>query len=188
MLQKIMTIWIIPLNILLFGCTTLFFKTEGGHPEITEKQLLHKKDPFGNYGQTISLEEVTDLDVLLTSPSKFLNEEILITGEITEVCPMRGCWINVKQHNSDAIIRVKVTDGKIVFPLSSKGKHVNVQGIVKKLELTEQQARNWKIHLAEEKGEILSPDSVIIKETDLIEYRINGQAAVIYPITCYLEE
>ena len=168
----------------LVGCATLF----DNYTDISEKELLNKKNPIGNYGQIISLEEITDLDILLKTPETFINEEILISGEIIDVCPMRGCWIDVKKLNSDSKIRIKVTDGKIVFPLSSKGKHVNVQGIVKKLELTEQQALNWKIHLAEEKGEILSPDSVIIKKTDLIEYRINGHAAVIYPIACFLEE
>ena len=91
---------------------------------------MNKKDPLGNYGQIISLEEITDLDNLLQSPNNFINEEILIAGEIADVCPMRGCWIDVKQPNSDSKIQVKVTDGKIVFPLSSKGKQIKVQGVV----------------------------------------------------------
>jgi len=172
----------------LFGCSSMFTKPAVRSTVLTEKELLNKKDPFGNYGQIISLEEITDLDNLLQSPNNFINEEILIAGEIADVCPMRGCWIDVKQPNSDSKIQVKVTDGKIVFPLSSKGKQIKVQGVVKKLTLTEQQARNWQIHLAEERGEILSPDSVIIVESDLIKYRINGKGAVIYSVESYLDE
>ena len=162
----------------LVGCATLF----DNYTDISEKELLNKKNPIGNYGQIISLEEITDLDILLKTPETFINEEILISGEIIDVCPMRGCWIDVKKLNSDSKIRIKVTDGKIVFPLSSEGKQIKVQGVVKKLELTEQKARNWKIHLAEERGEFLSPDSVVIVESDLLEYRINGKGAVIYSV------
>lgn len=188
MMLKIENIFTIFCIVALFGCATITPKSMEDHREVSEKELLNKKDPIGNYGQILSLGKVTDLDILLRSPNSFLNEEILISGEIIDVCPMRGCWIDVKHHNSDSNIRVKVTDGKIVFPLSSKGKHIKVQGVVKKLELTEQQARNWKIHLAEERGELLSPDSVIIVDSDLIRYRINGKGAIIYPLGSYLEE
>ena len=169
----------------VFGCASIGTKPIVQDTFLSEKELLNKKDPFGNYGQIISLKKNTDLDSLLQSPDTFINEEILISGEISDVCPMRGCWIDVKQPNSDSKIQIKVTDGKIVFPLSSKGKKITVQGVFKKLTLTEQQARNWQVHLAEERGEILSPDSVIIIESDLIKYRINGKGAVIYSADSY---
>ena len=53
--------------------------------------------------------------------SKFIGSDL---GKILEVCPMRGCWINIGiPKNPQNYIRVKVTDGEIVFPLSSKGKN-----------------------------------------------------------------
>ena len=79
-------------------------------------------------------------------------------------------------------IRIKVTDGNIVFPLSSIGHRVSVEGIFSQLNFSKEKAIQWKVHLAEEKGEILNPDSVIIEESDLIEYRINGLGAKIYPL------
>ena len=93
---------------------------------------------------------------------------------------MRGCWINIKDKGSDINIRVKVTDGDIVFPLSSEGRQVDVQGIFSKLEFSEEQAINWKVHLAEEKGIQLAPEDVKIHPSDLYEYRIIGKAAKIY--------
>ena len=93
---------------------------------------------------------------------------------------MRGCWIEIKEVNSDSHIRIKVTDGQIVFPLSAKGKYVDVQGKFTKLNFTEEQAINWKIHIAEEQGVMLSYEDVIITPDDLVEYRINGTGAKIY--------
>ena len=152
----------------------------GCNKELSENDLLHKKDPAGSYGQVIDLQESKSLSELIDNSKKYLNTDVLISGVIVDVCPMRGCWINVKGANSDLDIRVKVTDGEIVFPLSSKGSQVDAQGIFSKLEFSEAQARQWKIHLAEEKGIKLAPEDVEINPSDLYEYRIIGKAAKIY--------
>jgi len=150
----------------------------------TESDLLNKKNPHGFYGNRITLSEKSSYKDLFLLPDEYLGTDVFLSGEIIEVCPMRGCWINVKDNNSDMVIRVKVTDGIIVFPLSSKGKQVDVQGKFSKLNFTEQQARNWKIHLAEEKGITLSPENIILEPSDLIEYRIVGEGAKIYSYGC----
>ena len=148
--------------------------------ELSEYDLLHKNDPIGNYGSVIDSKEFKQIKMLIDNADEYLNTDVLISGTILEVCPMRGCWVNVKDNDSESNIRVKVTDGEIVFPLSSKGKQVNVQGTFTKLEFSEEQAKMWKIHLAEEQGIKLSKEDVVINPSDLIEYRIIGQAANIY--------
>ena len=148
--------------------------------ELSEYDLLHKNDAIGNYGSVIDLKEFKQIKMLIDNADEYLNTDVLISGTILEVCPMRGCWVNVKDNDSESRIRVKVTDGEIVFPLSSKGKQVNVQGTFTKLKFSEEQAKMWKIHLAEEQGIKLSKEDVVINPSDLIEYRIIGEAANIY--------
>ena len=150
----------------------------------TESDLLNKKNPDGYYGDNIILQKYSSFEDLMNSPNQYLDKDVLISGEIVEVCPMRGCWINVKDNNSDIIIRVKVTDGMIVFPLSSKGKQVDAQGKFLKLNFTKEQAKNWKVHLAKEQGFILNPEDVILEPSDLFEYRIVGKGAQIYSQGC----
>ena len=128
--------------------------------------------------------ENEEISTLLNEPNKYLGKDVLVSGTITEVCPMRGCWIDVKDVNTDSHIRIKVTDGQIVFPLSAKGKYVDVQGKFTKLNFTEEQAINWKIHLAEEQGVMLNYEDVKITPDDLVEYRINGTGANIYTYGC----
>ncbi len=86
----------------------------------------------------------------------------------------------VEDKSSDLSIRVKVTDGEIVFPLSAKDLTVDIQGVFSKLEFSREQAVNWKIHLAEEKGIELASEDVEIIPSDLYEYRIIGKAAKIF--------
>ena len=148
--------------------------------ELSEHDLLHADNPIGQYGSLIDLKEYNQIQKLINNADEYLNTNVLISGKILEVCPMRGCWIRVQDIDSDSNIRVKVTDGEIVFPLSSKGKQVDVQGTFIKLIFSEEQARMWKIHLAEEQGIQLSEEDIIINPSDLIEYRIIGEAANIY--------
>ena len=147
--------------------------------ELSEDEKLNKKIPYGNYGIKISEEQVFTVDEILSSPNQYIGKNILINGQIAEVCPMRGCWINVTSQKGSTI-RVKVTDGDIVFPFSSKNASVIVEGKIDKLVFTENQARNWKSHLAKEKGFNINPDSISISSSDLIEYRVLATGANIF--------
>jgi len=160
------------LIILLFqvGCST----------KESEKDQLNKIDPIGFYGNNLSEGLIYDIDDLFLSPDEKIGTKLLVTGIITEVCPMRGCWLQVKDDNSNSSIRIKVTDGEIVFPLSSKGKNVIAEGIFTKIELSEKQAKNWKHHLALEQGIELDTSNIILSDNDFYEYRLNTNSAKIF--------
>ena len=139
-----------------------------------------------NYNQSISLygddfnyDSIQSISSLINNANKFLDKQITTEGNIVDVCPMKGCWIEIKDSDSDQIIRVKVQDDIIIFPQDSKGKKVIVNGVFKKIEFTEEQAIKWKIHLAEEKGLKLEESDVTLDSSDLIEFRIKGLGAKI---------
>ena len=148
------------------------------NPDV-ESQLLQKKNPNGSYGNPISTKEAFNVDELLSVAQYKIGQQVVLHGLINEVCPMRGCWLKLVDENEKSSIRVKVTDGEIVFPLSAKGKNVIAEGVLAKLEFTEQQAKNWKVHLAKEKGINLTPEEVILSDVDYYEYRLNCTGAII---------
>ena len=131
------------------------------------------------YGDDFSFDSMQSITSLINNASQFLDKKIVTEGEIVDVCPMKGCWIEIKDFDSDQIIRVKVQDDVIIFPQDSKKKKVIVNGIFTKIEFTEDQAIKWKIHLAEEKGLTLEENDVTLDSSDLIEYRIKGLGAKI---------
>ena len=167
MLYRIIILIIIMVS---FGCFN----------EISEKDRLNKKNPIGFYGEALSDGPVFSVEELLSASEKNVGNSVLINGLISEVCPMRGCWIQVEDNNSKESIRIKVADGAIVFPLSSKGKNVIAEGQFSKLVLSEKQAKNWKIHLAAEKGIELDTAKIILDEDDYYEYRLYSKAAKIF--------
>jgi hypothetical protein len=89
---------------------------------------------------------------------------------------MRGCWIYLAGDRDFEKIRIKVTDGEIVFPMEARGKTAVVEGVVERLELTREQVLAQRKHHAEEKGVAFDPATVTSGETTL---RIRGLGAEI---------
>jgi hypothetical protein len=92
---------------------------------------------------------------------------------------MRGCWVQIQDDTSQETIRVKVTDGEIVFPLYAVGNKIIAEGDSIKLELSEKQAKNWKHHLALEQSTELDTSDFVLSAKDYYEYRLNSYAAKI---------
>lgn len=129
-----------------------------------------------NYGREISLTEVTKVSDILSEPEQFVGKDVLIEGEILDVCSMAGCWIEVKSDKTDQKIKVKVKDGDIVFPVEAKGKTAMVEGTVYRINLTKEEAINYYEHLAEEQGTEFDESSVT---GPITFYQIKGLGAVI---------
>lgn len=124
----------------------------------TEQAALHKEDPKGVYGAGIVLKAATTLETILAEPSEYEGKIVQVAGTVREVCPRRGCWIELE--DGESVMRVKVTDGEIVFPLSAKGTQAVVEGVVEKIDLDVEQAKAWKQHEAVEMGVEFDPETV----------------------------
>jgi len=141
-----------------------------------EKLAMEKENPVGTYGKGITLTEQTLLSTIMDAPEKYDGKQVLLSGTIVEVCPKRGCWVDLSGDKEFEKIQVKVKDGEIVFPLSAKGSEALVEGVVEKLELTKDQAIRYKAHEAEEKGMEFDSTSVT---GPLTIWRLRGLGAEI---------
>ena len=142
----------------------------------SEMAAMQKEDPVGLYGKGITLKEQTLVSTIMESPEKYEGKQVLLSGTIVEVCPKRGCWVDLSGDKEFEKIKVKVKDGEIVFPLSAKGSEALVEGIVEKLDLTKDQATRYQAHQAEEKG--IEFDSTSVTGPMTI-WRIKGLGAEI---------
>jgi len=128
------------------------------------------------YGKPLSDAAAVKLSELMAKPDAYVGKVVKVEGLVTEVCPKRGCWINVAGDKEFQTIRVKVEDGVIVFPLTDKGKKVVAEGTFRKMELTKEQAVERAKHEAEEKGTKFDPASIT---GPLTVYQIQGTGAVV---------
>jgi hypothetical protein len=128
------------------------------------------------YGKGVSEATPVKLSELMAKPDAYVGKVVKVEGLVTDVCPKRGCWINLAGDKEFQTIKVKVEDGVIVFPMTDKGKKAVVEGTFKKMELTKEQAIERAKHEAEEKGtkcdvsKITGPQAV---------YQIMGVGAVV---------
>jgi len=135
--------------------------------------LIDDKD---KYGKDITLKEKTSISDILSNPEDYLDKTVLVEGEVLDVCPMMGCWMEIKSDVEGEKIKVKVKDGEIVFPEEAKGKNAIVEGKVYKVELTVEEAVEYFQHQAEERGEEFEPSTV----TEVVTiYQIKGLGAEI---------
>ena len=146
----------------------------------SEQNLLNKSNPSGLYGNMSKTQKVYGVDKLIHNKNDYMNSVVKVEGIIEEVCPMRGCWLQVVGESDYNKIRIKVKDGDIVFPLSSKGRKVVAEGQFSVLKLNEKQAKNWKKHLAAEKGIKINTASILLTDSDYFEYRLNTNGAEIF--------
>ncbi len=127
-------------------------------------------------GKEISLSEKTKISEITANPEEFLGKTVLVEGEVLEVCPAAGCWMELKSDDGVGKIKIKVRDGDIVFPAAAKGKKAVVEGTVYKIELTKEEALEYYKHLAEEAGKEFDPATVTGAVTI---YQIKGLGAEI---------
>ena len=128
-------------------------------------------------GTEITLTEKTKISDILANPEAYLDKTVLVEGEVLDVCSMMGCWMELKSDDGEGMIKVKVKDGEIVFPVEAKGKTALVEGTVYKIELTQEKAIEHFQHVAEEKGQEFDPSTI---SGPVTIYQIKGLGAEIH--------
>ena len=128
------------------------------------------------FGQGTTLPEETAISAILDNPSIFVGQKVKVSGLVVDVCSMRGCWLYLAGDRDFEKIRIKVTDGEIVFPMEARGKTAVVEGIVESMQMTREEVIAQRKHHAEETGTSFDPAAVISGESVL---RIRGLGAEI---------
>ena len=126
------------------------------------------------YGEALRLEEATPIASILAEPRRFEGERVRVEGEIDGVCRMKGCWMTLRQD--DAVVRIKVDDGVIVFPSDAVGLHAAAEGVVELHEMTRGQYVEWRAHLAEELDQAFDPETVGEGPYEMVQIRGAGAA------------
>jgi hypothetical protein len=82
------------------------------------------------YGKDLTLKETTKISAIFAQPDSFNGKRVKVQGPIVDVCSEKGCWIALGSDKEFQVIRFKVDDGVIVFPMTAKGLTATVEGVV----------------------------------------------------------
>lgn len=111
------------------------------------------------YGGGVTLTETTSISKILADPDTYVGHRVRIEGEVTDVCPRKGCWMEIAEPEGDRL-RIQVEDDAIVFPPTAKGKPAAAEGVVERISLDREAYGRWMSHLAEERGETFDASTV----------------------------
>lgn len=128
------------------------------------------------YGADLTEASSVRISELTANPEPYVDKWVKIEGLVDDVCPMKGCWADIIQGQSEHKIRIKVQDGVVVFPVQAKGKRVIAEGILRKIQLSKAQAIARMRHEAQEKNQQFDVASVT---QGMTIYQIEGRGAVI---------
>lgn len=93
------------------------------------------------YGAPVTVQTPTLVKELYASPDQFVGKTIRVDGVVTSVCTEMGCWVAVRDLNGDQVVRFQAEhDGKIVFPITLKGKAGSFQGEFVKIGANDKEA------------------------------------------------
>jgi hypothetical protein len=93
------------------------------------------------FGDGVRLTETTTISALYAQPEKFVGKAIRIDGVVTSVCEEMGCWMALAEKGKpDQTVRFKVEDGKVVFPISARGKNASAEGVFQRIEKADKEA------------------------------------------------
>ena len=86
-------------------------------------------------GAGVTLKDATPIKALIEKPADFVGKTVRVDGVATAVCEDMGCWMAIAPAGDPKgpTVRLKVEDGKIVIPVSAKGKQVSAEGVFEAL-------------------------------------------------------
>lgn len=112
------------------------------------------------YGAEVSAGEPISISEAIASLDAGRSETLLVEGEVTSVCQVKGCWLGFSSEAGD--VRVTFKDYGFFVPMSIRGKTARVEGTLEKVELSLAESR----HLIEDAG----GDPSIVTEP-IVEYQ-----------------
>lgn len=128
------------------------------------------------FGEAISVTEVTSIDSILADGKAYAGKTVRVEGMVTDVCPKRGCWMELASSKPGEKLKFKVTDGVMTFPADAKGKKAIAQGVVAVRELSIEETKEFAKYEAEEYGKPYDEASITQPRTIV---RLDGTGAIL---------
>ena len=104
------------------------------------------------FGAGVKLASSTPIATILADPKAYAGKSVRVDGMIVDVCPKRGCWMDLAGTAPGEKIKFKVTDGEMVFPVDAKGKYATAEGVITVKELSLEDSVAYAKYQAEEYG------------------------------------
>ncbi len=79
------------------------------------------------FGEEPSLRRSAAVAELNSNPTVYVDQDVLITGTVVDMCAHAGCWVEVEQKDKSKILCKSIGD-VVTFPQETLGKQIELQG------------------------------------------------------------
>lgn len=115
-------------------------------------------DKFTDFGKPMKLKDGDAVCVkkILADQTTHDGKFIRVAGKVDSVCAKRGCWLRLGDGSSKETLFVKFTcpvKGRLI-PMDAVGKLAIIEGTLKIVEISEEEARHYKEDAGASKEEI----------------------------------
>ncbi|MCR4034145.1 MULTISPECIES: DUF4920 domain-containing protein [Flavobacterium] len=80
-------------------------------------------------------------------------ENVAVKGEVTGVCPKRGCWVSIKTEDGASFF-VKMKDYAFFVPTAARGKNVVLEGFAERKVTSVEELKHYAKDAKKTKAEI----------------------------------
>ncbi|KRD59895.1 hypothetical protein ASE40_12470 [Flavobacterium sp. Root935] len=102
----------------------------------------------GSLNKAVSVEKL-EKDLKITNKI----ENVAVKGEVTDVCPKKGCWLSLKTEDG-SVFFVKMKDYAFFVPTALKGKNVVLEGVAEKKVTSVEELKHYAKDAKKTKDEI----------------------------------
>lgn len=95
------------------------------------------------FGQPVQMDKMVSLDSFFENPESFVGRTITVQSVVTDSCTRMNCWMRLETPNHSQSFRIKVVDGEMVFPISTRGQIALATGVIETVDLSESQQATW---------------------------------------------
>ena len=93
------------------------------------------------FGAPLTVVEATPLAQALAKPEAFAGKEVLVEAVVTKSCAKKGCWLVLKDGDSE--VRVTFKDYGFFVPKGLSDRRARVQGELSRKTLSVKEARHF---------------------------------------------
>lgn len=153
----------------------LFFVVAGSLFACTQKPTqevsAESETTYAYFGDTIDTSNPVEVKFVQERISGNDSIAIKLTGTITEVCKMKGCWMNLDMENGEKM-RVTFKDYGFFVPKDAAGKKVVVEGFA----YNDVTSVDMLRHFAEDEGKSAEEVAAITSDKSEITFIAHGVA------------
>ncbi len=128
------------------------------------------------FGEGVTLTSAEPIAAILANPKSYVGKTVRVEGMVTDVCPKRGCWMELAGSEPGQKLKFKVTDGVMTFPADAKGKKAVAQGVIAVRDMTLDETKENAEYEAKEYGKPYDPASITEPRSIV---RLDGTGAII---------